>query len=99
MFDTPVQTSRQAKVEAMLALLRNRTEATLRKMAELLVDAPDEQFFNQTEFDLRDRALDLATDAQQAALEGGKKRATEAPASSAPTALTTPTSSTTGHTM
>lgn len=94
MSDATPQTDRQAKVEAMLALLRNRSEETLRKMAELLVDSPDEQFFNQMEFDLRDLAHDLATDAQEAALRGGKKRGTRGPASSADTARETPDSST-----
>lgn len=48
MSETATPTERQAKVEAMLALLRTRSEATLRKMAELLVDTPDDQFFNST---------------------------------------------------
>jgi hypothetical protein len=98
MSDTPTLTDRQARVEAMLALLRNRSEGTLRKIAELLIDAPDDQFWGQTEFDLRDLAHDLATDAQQAALEGGKKRATSGPASSAATATETPASSATDPT-
>ena len=98
MSDTPTLTDRQARVEAMLALLRDRSEGTLRKIAELLIDAPDDQFFNQTEFDLRDLAHDLATDAQQAALEGGKKRATSVPAPSSPTATATPASSATEST-
>ena len=73
---SPTPADRQARIDALLALLRDRSQDTLRKIAELLVDAPDDQFFNQTEFALRDLAHDLATDAQQAALESGKKRAT-----------------------
>lgn len=98
MSDTASPNDRQAKVEALLALLRNRSEETLRKMAELLVDTPDEQFFNRMEFDLRSLAHDIAADAQQAALRGGKKRATRGPASSADTARETPDSSATGPT-
>lgn len=98
MSETATPTERQAKVEAMLALLRTRSEATLRKMAELLVDTPDDQFFNRMEFDLRDLAHDLATDAQETALRGGKKRATRGPASSAGTARETPDTSATGTT-
>src|SRR5262245_38134893 len=86
---------RQTRIDALLALLRDRSEATLRKIAELLFDTPDDQFFNQMEFALRDLAHDLASDAQQAALQGGKKRATKARASSVRAAGTTPGSSAT----
>jgi hypothetical protein len=98
MSDDATPSDRQAKVEAIMALLRNRSEENLRKMAELLVDTPDEQFFNQMEFDLRDLAHDLASDAQEAALQSGKKRATRGPASSADTAGETPGSSATDPT-
>jgi hypothetical protein len=98
MADTAAAADRQARIDALLALLRNQSEATLRKVAELLVDTPDDQFFNQMEFALRDLAHDLASDAQQAALQGGKKRATRARASSARAATPTPASSATDPT-
>jgi hypothetical protein len=98
MSDPAALADRQARIDALLALLRTQSEATLRKIAELLVDTPDDQFFNQMEFALRDLAHDLVSDAQQAALKGGKKRATKAPASSAETATPTPASSATDPT-
>lgn len=91
-------TDRQAKIDAVLAILRTRSEQTLQKMAELVVDSPDDQFFNQLEFDLRDLAHDFATDVQQAALDGDKKRATKVPASSVATASEMPDSSAIGPT-
>jgi hypothetical protein len=81
---TPAPDSREGRVEALLARLRGDAEATLRRMAERLVDLPE---------DLRDLAHGLASSAHQAGLDAGKKRATEAPASPAPAAKPTPASS------
>src|SRR5215213_903971 len=86
---------REACLQALLGQLRPQAEATLRQMAERLVDLPEEQAFGQVEYDLRDWAHDLAAAAHQAGLQAGKKRATKAPASSAPAARPTPVSSTT----
>lgn len=67
---------RDARVEALLARLKERSEASLRLMAERLADLPEEQSFGQVEHDLRDLAHRLASGAHQAGLEGGKKRGT-----------------------
>jgi hypothetical protein len=87
--------TREDRVEGLLARLRGNAEATLRQMAERLADLPEEQSFGQVELDLRDLAHDLASSSHQAALDAGKKRATAAPASPAPTAAATPASSAT----
>lgn len=94
---TPTSSSpdREARIQALLQLLRPNAEHVLRQMAERLVDLPDGQAFGQVEYDLRDLAHDLAAASHQAGLQAGKKRATKAPASSAPTAGTTPASSNT----
>lgn len=94
---TPTSSSpdREARIQALLQLLRPNAEHVLRQMAERLIDLPDGQAFGQVEYDLRDLAHDLAAASHQAGLQAGKKRATKAPASSAPTAGTTPASSNT----
>src|SRR5262245_4052957 len=84
---------REARIQALLQQLRPNAEDVLRRMAELLVDLPDDKAFGQIEYELRDLAHDLAAASHQAGLTAGKKRATRAPASSVPTASTTPASS------
>jgi len=88
---------REARLQALLGQLRPHAEQVLRQMAERLVDLPEDRAFGQVEYDLRDLAHDLAATSHQAGLQAGKKRATKAPASSAPTARPTPASSTTAR--
>jgi hypothetical protein len=92
----PPDGGREARVQEFLAQLRAGAEPALRRMAERLVDLPEEQSFGQIEYDLRDGAHELAAAAHRAGLEAGKKRGTPAPAPSAPTAAPTPASSATG---
>jgi hypothetical protein len=89
--------TRRDRVEALLEQLRGNADATLRQMAERLVDLPEDQSFGQIELDLRDLAHDLASSSHRAGLAAGKKRATEAPASPAPAAAATPASSATAR--
>jgi hypothetical protein len=86
---------REARVQELLRQLRPAAEDALRRMAERLVDLPEDQSFGAVEYDLRDLAHDLAAVSHQTGLHAGKKRATAAPASSAPTAPPTPASSST----
>jgi hypothetical protein len=94
---TPLPTGddREARVQELLGRLRPGAEQLLRRMAERLVDLPEEQAFGQVEYDLRDLGHELAAAAHQAGLEAGKKRGTEVPASSARTAPPTRASSST----
>ena len=92
----PTAADREARIQALVQQLRPNAEDVLRRMAELLVDLPDDQAFGAIEYQLRDLAHDLAASSHQAGLQAGKKRATRVPASSAPTASTTPVSSSTG---
>jgi len=87
---------REARIQDLLGRLRPRAEQVLRRMAEQLVDLPEDKAFGQIEYDLRDLAHDLAAATPQAGLEAGKKRGIRAPAPSAPTARPTPVSSSTG---
>ena len=90
--DTP---DREARVQELLRRLQPHAERVLRRMAERLVDLPEDRAFGQIEYDLRDLAHDLAAASHQTGLEAGKKRGTTAPASSAPTARPTPAASST----
>jgi hypothetical protein len=92
----PTPDDREARIQALLQRLRPHAEQALRHMAERLVDLPEDRAFGPIEYDLRDLAHDLAAASHQAGLEAGKKRATKAPASSAPAARPTPASSRTG---
>jgi hypothetical protein len=99
--DTPLATSpeasdRQRRRQEILASLQADSQAILERMADELVDLPQDKAFGQIEYTLRDLAHELAAAAHQTGLEAGKKKATRAPASSAPTAKPTPASSATG---
>ena len=67
---------REARVRALLDLLRAGAEPRLRQMAERLADLPDGQAFGQVEHDLGDLGRDIAACAHQAGLDAGKKGAT-----------------------
>jgi hypothetical protein len=73
---TPIPTSndREARVQALMQQLRGAAEATLRSLAESLVDLPEDQAFGAIEFTLRDHVQRLAATAHQTGLQVGKKR-------------------------
>ena len=86
---------REARVQELLRRLQPHADEVLRRMAEQLVDLPEDRAFGQIEYDLRDLAHDLAATSHQTGLEAGKKRGTKAPAPSVPTATPMPASSST----
>ena len=92
---SPTPSDREARVQELLRQLRPAAEDCRRRRAERLVDLPGDQSFGAVEYDLRDLAHDLAAASHPTGLQAGKKRATAVPASSAPTALPTPASSST----
>lgn len=92
---TTTPADRAARLAALRDRLRPLVEQTAGRLAEALLDAPDEQLFGAIEFRLRGEAHRLAAAAHQAGLEGRKKGATGAPASTAPAATPTPASSAT----
>jgi hypothetical protein len=75
---------REARIQALMDQLRPASEQALRKMAEELVDAPDQELFRAAELRLRDCAHDLAATAHQTGLASRKKGGTAAPVSPAP---------------
>ena len=75
---TPSTTAddREARIQALLAALRQQAEPRLRQMAERLVDLPDDKAFGQIEHDLGDLGRAIAASAHQAGLDAGKKGGT-----------------------
>jgi hypothetical protein len=90
---TTTPADRAARLAALRDRLRPLAEQAAEQMAEELLDAPDGQLFGEIEFRLRDQAHRLAAAAHQAGLEGRKKGATSARASTARAATPTPASS------
>jgi hypothetical protein len=75
--------------------MRGEADRVLERLADELVDLPDDQAFGAIEYTLRDLSHDFAARAHQAGLQAGKKRGTKARASSARAARPTPDSSAT----
>ena len=92
---SPASQGREERRQQFLQALRGQAERFLQRLADELVDLPDDQVFGAIEYTLRDLSHDFATQAHQAGIDAGKKRATKAPAGSAPTAKPTPASSAT----
>ena len=75
---TPSQTpdDRDQRVQELIERLRPAAEDHLRRMAERLVDLPEDQAFGQIEPDLGDLGRAPAASAHQAGLGAGKKGGT-----------------------
>lgn len=86
---------REQRRRQLLASLRQNADAILERMADELVDLPDDKAFGAIEHTLRDLGHELAAHAHQAGLDAGTKRGTRGRASSARTAGPTPASSVT----
>jgi hypothetical protein len=69
-----VSQDRDRRRQQILAALRNDANALLERMADELVDLPDDQLFGAIEYTLRDLSHDFASRAHQAGLDAGKKR-------------------------
>lgn len=82
----------QEEADRIYEILRRNSEKDLRGLAQLLAGKPDNQLFGATEFELRDRALDIAAMALETALSERKKGGTKVRASTAPTAAKPPSS-------
>lgn len=88
----PISDDRESRVQELIGQLLPHLQHSARRLAETLVDRPDDQLFGAIEHELRDAAHDLATQAHQTGLDGRKKRGTKAPPASVPTATPTPAS-------
>jgi len=91
--DAPALTlEQQEEADRIYEILRRNTEKDLRDIARLLASKADGQLFGATEFELRDRTLEIAAMALQTALSERKKGGTKVPAPPAPSAAKTPNS-------
>jgi type VI protein secretion system component VasF len=68
--------TRDLRRQRLLAQLQAAAAPLLEQMADTLTDAPDREIFRSVEARLRDLGQQLAASAQQAGLDGRKKRAT-----------------------
>jgi hypothetical protein len=90
---TPLTSEQRAEAERIYQILRERTDADLRQLAQLLASKPDHQLLGATEFEVRDRVHRIGARALDAALQERKKRGTRGPVPTAPTARKRPSSS------
>jgi hypothetical protein len=90
---TALTPEQQAEAERLYQILRERTDADLRQLAQLLASKPDHQLLGATEFEVRDRVHRIGAEALNAALDERKKRGTRGPAPTAHTARKRPSSS------
>jgi hypothetical protein len=67
---------REQRRQQILAALRGDADSILERMADELVDLPDDKAFGAIEYTLRDLGHELASKAHQASLDAGKKRGT-----------------------
>ena len=91
---SPASQDREARRQQLLTALRREADTFLERLAEELVDLPDDRVFGTLEYTLRDLRHDFVARAHQAGI-AGKKRATKAPATSVRIAGPTPASSAT----
>jgi hypothetical protein len=73
---SPISDDREARLQALIEQLRPDAELTLQRIAEQLLDLPEDQAFGQIEYTLRDFVLQLAAASHQTGLQVGKKRGT-----------------------
>jgi hypothetical protein len=88
----PVADTREARIDALMAELRPRVEAVVRRLVERAVDVAEHEEFGAIEYEFRDAGQHLATDVRQATLASRKKRGTSGRASRAGSATGSPSS-------
>ncbi len=91
---TKTSQDREERRQQFLQALRREADAVLERLADELVDLPDDKVFGTIEYTLRDLGHEFVSRAHQAGV-AGKKRATKVLVASARTAPATPGSSTT----
>jgi hypothetical protein len=93
MSPTRLTPEQQAEADRIYQILRERTDADLRQLAELLASKPDHQLLGATEFEVRDRVHRIGAEALSTALAQRKKGGTRGRAPAAPAAPRRPSSS------
>jgi hypothetical protein len=92
MSPTPLTPEQQAQAERIYQIPRERTDADLRQLAELLASKPDHHLLGATESEARDHVRRVGAAALSTALAGRKKRGTGGRAPVAPVAPRRPSS-------
>jgi hypothetical protein len=88
-----------AEVQRIHDVLSKAMDRDIWQIAEMMVGKRDDQLFGKTEFELRDKVLQMGAKALQATVDDRKKRGTKAAASSAQVAAGTRGSSAGGGGM
>jgi len=86
MTDATLTPEQEADAQRLYQLLKQACDDDLLQMARLLASKPNHQLLGATEFELRDRVLQIGAKAVATALEERKKGGIKAPAPPAPTA-------------
>jgi hypothetical protein len=71
---TALTPEQHAEAQRIYQILRERTDADLRQLAQFLASKPDHQLLGATEFEVRDRVHRLGAQALTTALAERKKR-------------------------
>jgi hypothetical protein len=90
MADSPLTSEQEAEAQRLYRLLQKACDDDLLQMARLLASKPNHQLLGATEFELRERVLQIGAKAVEAALDERKKGGTRTPALPAPTAAKPP---------
>lgn len=93
MADLRLSREQEAEAQHLYHLLKQACDDDLLQMARLLASKPNHQLLGATEFELRDRVLQIGAKAVATALDERKKGATRAPAPPAPPAAKSPSAS------
>jgi hypothetical protein len=78
--DPPLTPEQEAAAQRIYRLLQKACDDDLLQMARLLASKPSHQLLGVTEFELRERVLQVGAKAIQTALEERKKGGTKPPA-------------------
>jgi hypothetical protein len=73
---TPLTPEQEAEALRLAERMQAASKGDFLQLARLLIAKPDSQLFGPTEFEVRDRALQIAAQAFQAALDGREKKTT-----------------------
>jgi hypothetical protein len=92
MRDVVLTTEQEAQAQRLAAIIGKKAQEEALRMARILASKPDAELLGATEFEIRDRAHDLAAHAIETAVNERKKGGTKDRPSSARTVETTPAS-------
>jgi hypothetical protein len=79
MADPTLNAEQEAEAQRLYQLLKQACDDDLLQMARLLASKPNQQLLGATEFELRDRVLQIGAKAVAAALDERKKARTAKP--------------------